>query len=261
MGQKKVLICPGNFGDSVLMVNKIKPIHKSKLIEFTKTFEDDYQHLLMNEDLLITPETFPGANILVQIHFGITEVMQLVDECEFEEVTFEQVEEKTPTHTIYEPPTEQPTYEEPFTTYETKPEPVEPVQTQPEVYPVKTEEPSKPIIEPIKSIESLLKKLDPAGQKNLIDLIQITQTAINTILERDITTTRKLNTMLLEKMEQLLTSDKIPDQVNLLIQSVFSISQALITAVDSASKGQEDAFRIAVEKASNIWIKDISEKW
>ena len=65
----------------------------------------------------------------------------------------------------------------------------------------------------------------------------------------------------LEKMEQLLTSDKIPDQVNLLIQSVFSISQALITAVDSASKGHEDAFRTAVEKASNIWIKDISEKW
>lgn len=261
IGQKKVLICPGNYGDSVLMVNKIKPIHKEKLIEFTKNFENDYQHLLKNEDILISTETFPGANILVQIHFGISDAMQLVDECEFEEVSFDQIVEQPSTHTVYEPPTEQPTFEESYTTYETEPEQIQPKQTLPEEYPIKTEEPSKPIIEPIKSIETLLKKLDPKGQKNLIDIIQITQTAINTILERDTTTTRKLNTMILEKMEQLLTSDKIPDQVNLLIQSIFSISQALITAVDSATKGHEEAFRTAVEKASNIWINDISEKW
>ncbi len=61
MGQKKVLICPGNFGDSVLMVNKPKPIHKNKLIEFTKNFESHYEDVLI-DDPLLTPDTFRGAS-------------------------------------------------------------------------------------------------------------------------------------------------------------------------------------------------------
>ncbi|MCF2143337.1 MAG: VCBS repeat-containing protein [Candidatus Heimdallarchaeota archaeon] len=264
IGDKKVLICPGNYGDSVLMVNKIKPIHKQKILEFTKAFEQDYGEILQQEDLLITPNTFPGANILVQVHFGISDTAELIDESEYEEVELSSEFAEYSTQQEYQPPTQEYT----TTTEESYQQPL--VKEEPPQQPIEMAEETTPAIQEetlpkeriqVDSIEQLIAKLEPEMQQVFIQLIQETQQALSAILERDFDMTRELNAKLLEKLEVLLTSENLPEQINPVIQSLFTISKELVNAIESGTQGDNETFRIAAEKASTIWIREISEKW
>lgn len=255
VGEKKVLICPGKYGDSVLMLNKIKPIHKEKIIAFTLAFEKDYNHLLSSEDLIITNETFSGASILVQEYFGLADNMELVDECDFEEIS---LGDEPSTDYSYQTDYQQ-TQEKPVDYYQAEqPEqqvyPYEPIETEEKII-------KEPIKQKVESIEKLISELSPEKQSVFLDLIQSTRTGLNAILEREFEETRKANAEMLEKLENLLTDETIPPLLNLVLQSIFTISQELIIAIEKGAKGDDAGFRVAAEKASEIWLNEIGEKW
>ncbi|MBN1328303.1 MAG: hypothetical protein JXA54_02405 [Candidatus Heimdallarchaeota archaeon] len=254
VGEKKLLICPGKYGDSVLMLNRVKPIHKEKIIDFTIAFEKDYNHLLSSEDLIITNETFSGASILVQEHFGLSDNMELIDECDFEEIS---LGDEPPVDYSYQTDYQQ-TQEESADYYQRE-------QPKQQVYPYEPVEPEGKIVEePIKeveSIEKLINELSAEKQSVFLDLIQSTRTGINAILEREFEETKKANAEILEKLEDLLTDETIPPLLNLVLQSIFTISQELIIAIEKGTKGDDKGFRVAAEKASEIWLNEIGEKW
>ncbi|MGC9779646.1 MAG: hypothetical protein HZR80_10430 [Candidatus Heimdallarchaeota archaeon] len=258
IGQKKVLICPGNYGDSVLMVNKIKPIYKDKIIEFTKAFEHDYEYLLKQDDLIITPETFKGANILVQIHFGLSDSMELIDECEdeYEDVEFSSYSFQT------QPTTDSYDYEHAAEYLAPQEETVEPTYkptTEPKEFII--EEETIPQIEEIKSIEKLINLCPKDKQLVFGRIIQNTQSALSALLERQFDIANNFNTSTLEKLEVLLTSEEMPKQMDQVLKTIFSIMQEIFKAIDAGLKGRENDFIAAAEKGSDIWLKEITEKW
>jgi hypothetical protein len=224
MNQKIVLICPGEFGDAVLMVNKIKPIHKSKLKEFTQFFEKEYRHTLKQEDQIFTPETFRAASILVESFFGINENIQLVDDCEFEvieeppdidlgtrAISMDQVQDLPPTPEETTAATE---------AYTTRPE-IE--TTQP---PIDRREPvtKKMEIPEEVSVESLIRQLPQQSQNVMIYTIELTQNAINSLLERKFDDAARISTIIIENLEQLLTSGTTNKRVDMVIKALLSVN-------------------------------------
>ncbi len=247
LGQKRVLICPGNFGDSVLMVNKIKPIHKSRLIEFTKNFESHYQEVLI-DDPLLTPDTFRGASILVESHFGISDKMQLVDDCEFEEITLDESPK------AYEPVETYSHLEvQPTTEYQEQPK-EEIIEHQQE--PVVDTTPTETL-----TIEEMLAKMPPQNQKIFIETIQLTQYAITSLLEKEFKNTAIMTNSILEKLETLLSSTDMPKASEAVLVTLISITQEIFSTLEIGKSGDEQAFNVAAEKVSMIWLKNIGEKW
>jgi len=256
IGEKKVLICPGNHGDAVLMLNKIVPIHKEKIIEFTKAFEYDYDHILKQEDLLITQDTFRGANILVQIHFGLSDSMELVDDCEDER--FETLELSPEPTDIYQQ--EQVTPEEP----------ADYLAQATEAYPTVEEEPvaeTQPSIEPlyeiteVESIEKLVKQFPRDKQKNFVQIIELTQNSLTALLEKRFKDANEFNTGILENLEALLTSKDIPRQMDIVLKTIFTITQQIYAGIEAGKINDENSYRAASEIASELWLKEITEKW
>ena len=49
--------------------------------------------------------------------------------------------------------------------------------------------------------------------------------------------------------------------MDLVLKTIFSIIQEIFKAIDASSKGREDDLVAAVVKASDIWMKEITEKW
>ncbi|MHA1532593.1 MAG: hypothetical protein ACTSR6_11410, partial [Candidatus Heimdallarchaeota archaeon] len=266
IGEKKVLICPGNHGDAVLMLNSIKPIHKEKLIEFTQAFEYDYDHILKQEDLLITQDTFRGANILVQIHFGLTDSMELIDDCEDER--FETIE-LTPQSTDF--------YQQEQVTQE---EPVDYLAQATEDYPAVDEKPiteTQPIVEPvaetqpaidplyeiteIESIEKLVKQFPIDKQKNFVQIVELTQNSLTALLDKRFKAANEFNTGILENLETLLTSEDIPRQMDIVLKTIFTITQQIYAGIEAGKINDEESYRSATEIASELWLKEITEKW
>ena len=257
VGQKKVLICPGNFGDAVLMVNKVKPIYKSKLIKFTQNFETYYGDLL-RDDPLLTPDTFRGASILVESHFGIVEQMQLIDECDFEEL------ELTPTKPIAEIETVEPAFiqEQPIDEYQ------QPV-TDPLIESVDqiidttpTAQPVEPAVKPQKvSIEEVVNQLKPVNQSIFLEIIQLTQNALTNLLEKNIEEASTNNTQILERLEILLKSQTLPDISHGVLRALMTLSQDIYSAIEAGKAGNDEQYKIAVEKASAYWLKEIGDNW
>ncbi|MFW9922662.1 MAG: hypothetical protein ACFFDW_05145, partial [Candidatus Thorarchaeota archaeon] len=259
MGKRKVLICPGNYGDSVLMVNKIKPIHKTKLITFTKSFETYYGDLL-KDDPLITPDTFRGASILVESHFGLIEKMQLVDECDFEDVSFDdQVAPAEPRYQAVEETTykEDVIYEEPHPSQ--KPAIVSDplVDSVNEIIISEGLAPTAPIV----PIEEIVGKMSKIHQTLFLEIIKLTQNAITSLMEKDLEKTTISNNSILERLEVLLKSSGLPDIATPTIRTLLNITQDLFAAIELGKSGNEIAFKNAVEKVSHTWLKEIGEKW
>ncbi|MBK5113070.1 MAG: hypothetical protein JJE41_05530 [Candidatus Heimdallarchaeota archaeon] len=262
IGEKKVLICPGNYGDSVLMLNKIKPIHKEKIIDFTRAFERDYTHTLKQEDLLITQETFRGANILVQIHFGLTDSMELVDDCEderFEQVEltsdptdYYQQEQITPTHPI--------TVDEPVDFLADVVDAYPPIEELPAVESQPLAEPIHEVIE-VESIEKLVKQFPKDKQKNFVQIIQLTQNSLTALMEKKFNEANDFNSGILENLEALLTSEEIPSQMDIVLKTIFTITQQIYAGIEAGKINDEESYRAASEIASELWLKEITEKW
>ncbi|NPE09022.1 MAG: hypothetical protein GNW80_12130, partial [Asgard group archaeon] len=266
IGEKKVLICPGNHGDAVLMLNSIKPIHKEKIIEFTKAFEYDYDHILKQEDLLITQDTFRGANILVQIHFGLTDSMELVDDCEDER--FETVELTPEPTDFYQQ--EQVTPDEPVDYLAQATEAYPPVdekpitETQPPIEPVTdTRPPIDPLYEitEVESIEKLVKQFPRDKQKNFVQIIELTQNSLTALLDKRFKDANDFNTGILENLEALLTSEDIPKQMDIVLKTIFTITQQIYAGIEAGKINDDDSYRAASEIASELWLKEITEKW
>ena len=92
-------------------------------------------------------------------------------------------------------------------------------------------------------------------------IIQNTQSALSALLERQFELANNFNTSTLEKLEVLLTSEEIPKQMDLVLKTIFSIIQEIFKAIDAGLKGREDDLMAAVVQASDLWVKEITEKW
>ncbi|HUU77945.1 MAG TPA: VCBS repeat-containing protein [candidate division Zixibacteria bacterium] len=250
VGQKKVLICPGIYGDTVLMVNNVKPIYKNKLIKFTENFETYYGDLL-KDNPIITPDTFRGASILVESHFGIVEQMQLVDECEFEELdlsTPAPVQEQYPTQPIY-------TEQQPAEVYQ---EPIQDslVESVSEfTAPVEIKEPPKV------RIEEVVNELSTINQSIFLEIIQLSQNAITNLLEKNIVAASLNNAQILELLEVLLKSQTLPDITHGVMRALLNITQDLHAAIEAGKSNDDIAYKKAVEKVSASWLKEIGDNW
>ncbi|MHA1127140.1 MAG: Ig-like domain-containing protein, partial [Candidatus Heimdallarchaeota archaeon] len=270
MGQKNVLICPGNYGDAVLMVNKIRPIYREKIISFTKNFEKSYQHILKSDEIFIM-ERYSGAQVLVQEHFGVHDEMQLIDDCSYDDIKLtdeerdyyqqqtklkeeqqllekQQYEQAQP----YEPQVQDDSMAEAadaFVIDEPKP------QTQP------AEVIDEKVAAETAFIEEILQKVTPEQRTLFIDIIQNSQKALTELLERNFEEANVINTQIIVNLEKLLASDDITNEANNLLKTILILSTEFHAAIDHAEKGEEAALQRAVEKASRIWLNDIGEKW
>jgi len=273
MGQKNVLICPGNYGDAVLIINKIRPIYRDKVIRFTKNFEKNYEHILKSDEIFVM-ERFTGAQILVQEHFGVHDEMQLIDDCSYDDIkltpeereyydqqTRLEQEQQIDQQQVqpYEPQTQADpmaeaadafAYEEPT---QAEPEP----QPQPE--PV-TEADEKVAAETM-FIEEVLQKVTPEQRALFIDLIQNAQSALTELLERNFDEANEINAKIVVNLEKLLASESITNDANNLLKTLLILSTEFHAAIDHSQKGEEAALQRVVEKASRIWLTDIGDKW
>ncbi|NHJ87886.1 MAG: hypothetical protein FK734_20655 [Asgard group archaeon] len=68
-GEKRLIICPGYFGNAILLMNDVKEIHKETLKKFIVDFEINYKYQLSNE--LINLNDFDAVPLLVESYFGI----------------------------------------------------------------------------------------------------------------------------------------------------------------------------------------------
>jgi hypothetical protein len=68
-GKKNLLIYASNFGDTVLVVNKVKPIHLQKLALFANEFEFIYRDAV-SDDTHVNMAKFKGSVDIVRKYFG-----------------------------------------------------------------------------------------------------------------------------------------------------------------------------------------------
>ncbi|NHJ05155.1 MAG: hypothetical protein EAX90_10040, partial [Candidatus Heimdallarchaeota archaeon] len=71
-GNKHLLIYSGKYGDNVLLVNKIKPIHSKLLKQFAEEFEEKYSNVLI-DDTHVSMRDYVGASDIVEKYFGPVE--------------------------------------------------------------------------------------------------------------------------------------------------------------------------------------------
>jgi len=76
-GEKHMLIYSGLFGDCVLLVRSIKPMHTRVLTNFTDQFERDFTSVL-EDDTHVTLSDYMGAESLVEDYFGKREPLDAV---------------------------------------------------------------------------------------------------------------------------------------------------------------------------------------
>ncbi|MFW9922293.1 MAG: Ig-like domain-containing protein [Candidatus Thorarchaeota archaeon] len=81
-GGKRLMICPGIFGNSILLVDSVKPIVKEKLMKFTMEFELTHKFSLTQD--LVNLNDFDTSNIMVESYFGPRENIIQNPEPEFE---------------------------------------------------------------------------------------------------------------------------------------------------------------------------------
>jgi hypothetical protein len=67
-GDKRLIVCPGYFGNGILLVDDVKPILKQYLSKFLMEFELTYKYQLANE--LIDLNEFQAVPLLVESIFG-----------------------------------------------------------------------------------------------------------------------------------------------------------------------------------------------
>lgn len=72
-GKKHLLIYSSNYGDTVLVVSKVKPIHLQKLALFANEFEFIYQDAV-SDDTHVNMSRFKGSMDIVQKYFGESEI-------------------------------------------------------------------------------------------------------------------------------------------------------------------------------------------
>ncbi|MHA1503399.1 MAG: Ig-like domain-containing protein, partial [Candidatus Heimdallarchaeota archaeon] len=68
-GDKQLVICPGFFGNAILLVNDVKPIMKDLVVRFAVDFELTYKHNLTQD--LIDLNEFSAVPLMVEGIFGI----------------------------------------------------------------------------------------------------------------------------------------------------------------------------------------------
>ncbi len=72
-GKKHLLIYTSSYGDTVLVVNKVKPAHLQKLKLFATEFEFIYRDAI-SDDTHVNMARFKGSIDLVKKYFGVTEI-------------------------------------------------------------------------------------------------------------------------------------------------------------------------------------------
>ncbi|MBY8994459.1 MAG: hypothetical protein KGD59_07900, partial [Candidatus Heimdallarchaeota archaeon] len=203
-----------------------------------------------------------GANILVQIHFGLTDSMELVDDCEderFEQVEltsdptdYYQQEQITPTHPI--------TVDEPVDFLADVVDAYPPIEELPAVESQPLAEPIHEVIE-VESIEKLVKQFPKDKQKNFVQIIQLTQNSLTALMEKKFNEANDFNSGILENLEALLTSEEIPSQMDIVLKTIFTITQQIYAGIEAGKINDEESYRAASEIASELWLKEITEKW
>ncbi|HUU77741.1 MAG TPA: Ig-like domain-containing protein [candidate division Zixibacteria bacterium] len=88
-GGKRLMICPGLFGNSILLVTDAKPILKELLQKFTLEFELTYKHNLSSE--LVNLNDFDAVTILVETYFGVRKNLPTFEQVEIIQERFEDI--------------------------------------------------------------------------------------------------------------------------------------------------------------------------
>ena len=111
------------------------------------------------------------------------------------------------------------------------------------------------------TIEEMIAQMTANDQKVFVDTIQLTQNAITSLLEKEFDATTKINNSILEKLEILLSSKEMPKSSESVLVTLVSITQEIFTTLEIGKGEDEQAFKVAAEKVSIIWLKNIGEKW
>ena len=111
------------------------------------------------------------------------------------------------------------------------------------------------------SIEEMIAKMNNSDQKIFVETIQLTQNAITSLLEKDFEKTTLHNNNILENLEKLLSSKNIPKSAEPILKTLVTITQEIFSTLDIGKSGDDAQFKASAEKVSNIWLKEIGEKW
>ena len=80
-------------------------------------------------------------------------------------------------------------------------------------------------------------------------------------MEKRFKEANEFNTGILENLEALLTSEDIPAQMDIVLKTIFTITQQIYAGIEAGKRNDEDSYRAASEIASELWLKEITDKW
>jgi len=222
LGNKSLIIILGEFGLSVSIVSKIKPIHKTKLKAFSKEFETKYNDALRT--VYVDSNSFEGSVKIVEKYFGTLDNGARIAQLGIAEQLVDIKNEKES--------------KQQFNIIE---------QNLVE----KKETP----------IEKLLKSISKEAKRSLIKVIRNAPDIIIALTEEEFDSAEELINSVTQDLEFLLKIERTNKELNILINTILNFTKEAYFGVDSARKGNLRMLELAIEKISELWFDEIAEKW
>ncbi len=226
LGAQSLLISKGKFGLGALIVKSNKPIHKNKILHFTKEFEKKYKEAL-NLLYFVNSTSFEDSIKIVEKYFGkkylgINGVMQNGITQQLQE--YQKTRDDTEEHQI-------------------------------------DIEDGKTLLIEKTPIDELLEQISREGRNQLVKIIEKAPRIIILIIESKFDEAEKIIQEILTGLELLLRIERTNFELQLFIQNMMKFAREINDAIKNGRENKQDQLQKAIENASYIWFQEIAEKW
>ena len=223
LGNKSLLVILGEFGISVVIVQKVKPIHKEKLKNFTKEFEKIYQDPL--EALyFVDSESFNESTKLVEKYFGALDSPERFSKLNI---------------------TEQ----------------LSSVQKENDSLNQFNIVKDSSVASPKTPIDELMRNVSKEAKRSLLKVIKIAPEVIIALTEKDIELSEELVNNLIIEIELLIKIERKNEDLRELIQTLLSFTEEAQSGIKACREENLRMLELAIEQTSQLWFSEIAEKW
>ncbi|MFW9922294.1 MAG: Ig-like domain-containing protein, partial [Candidatus Thorarchaeota archaeon] len=225
IGDKSLLILVSKFGISVVMVKDVKPKHKELLKKFTKNFERKYENPLKSL-YSVDSNSFNGATELVTKYFGpLTEKPILSTNGLVDQLKVSKQEYEADIH-----------------------------------YGVSSENQNAQG-QQLSPIDELLLNVSKEAKRGILKIIKILPQIIISITEKEFAQSEELIGSVTLELEFLLKLERTNDDLTQLLETVLNLIREAQISIEADKTGNTRMFELAVEKMTNLWFNEITEKW
>ncbi len=218
-GDKTLLICPGEFGDAVLLVHKDKPIHSKLLSNFAAAFEEEYVDALQN-DTHVNFSQYEGTIELIESFFGPIEDLDLQLPLQAEVVTNAEI--------------------------------VEPMKIDPK------ESLLGSFYQEIFATNDQFIEISDKTKVFIGDAIILVEQSLNALISRDFKMAEGKAKTALKSLEFARQSKEPVGDFSKLIRVLPRIAEIVLNGAESSKRGDTKEVHMAIEMASQLFLEQIT---